>query len=352
MNHRCFTPGQLAAVNVGSLGLIFCVGCGPTGMGDPLIVVAEPDALVSEAERDMQTRASPDVPRYDAGMPGVDQAPDQAGRTPDAGVSDGGWTRDEGQPPDEPPFQPGDVDWIVFSAQHARSSSAWGDVLNDIVQHCPEESVDYYSDSDRVTHGHETSHAIHSYLRNHRNETGERANGFYVLGDRAALVREPGIRKSQVGEFVPQILRRSRFSTYVTGQSAWDDTPLYIWDEWNAYVNGTEVAMDLAQSGGWTFGWRDACMGTLEFVTYAVAVGLAVEKHDPIYLVDHPQFMAFLAWNVDRSMTLYEPCAQIADFAWDEQDDLYVTLRDHPDSATIRDFLRRALGDALFDNHF
>ncbi len=241
---------------------------------------------------------------------------------------------------------PGDgVQFIVYDEQNSQTDGSWGGVLTDIVQHIPPAWVSTYADSDKVTHGHETSHGIHADIRNNFNDTGQRANGFYVLEDRAALVVEPDMRKSQVAPYIPSVLRGSRFSLYVTGSSAWDDTPLYLWDEWNSYLNGTAVAVDLATSGMWSYGWRDACAGTIEFVAYAIGVGMAVEELDPTYFADYDQFREFLAWNIRRSMDLYLECAAMEDFAWDTQDQFYLDLRTHAQAGDIRDFVTRTYGN-------
>ena len=271
----------------------------------------------------------------DGGMPGEDAQParDAAPPQTDAG-------------PIGP--QPGDgVEWLQFTPLNSRTGSSWGAVLTDVAQHIPEEQLSIYWDSDPVTAGHETTHSIHAYLRNYRNTTGTRANGFYVLEDRAVIVREPGIRKSQVASYVPTELRGYRFSLYITGQAEWDDTPLYVFDEWNAYVNGTAVAVDLATSGRWTYGWQDACMGTLEFVIYSLAVGMAVKDKDASYFASYRQFREFLAWNLRRSMQTYTACAVLPDFAWDEQDRLLAALRTSSAAEAMRAFARETFGAAF-----
>ncbi|RMH42953.1 MAG: hypothetical protein D6689_06595 [Deltaproteobacteria bacterium] len=244
--------------------------------------------------------------------------------------------------------RPGDgVELRTYDPLNDESDPSWGAVLTDIVQHCPPEWVSTYYDADKVTHGHETSHGIHAYLRNERNDTGRRANALYLLDGRYALVVEPGIRKSEVAPYVPSALRGSRYATYVTGQTAWDDTPLYLFDEWNAYVNGTAVAVDLERAGKWTYGWRDACAGTIEFVAYALAVGRAVEERDPDYFADYAQFRELLAWNLRRSMALYRECAALEPFAWDQQDAYFEALRSGPDGAELRAFVDRTYGAAF-----
>ncbi|MEZ4468933.1 MAG: hypothetical protein R3F43_32005 [bacterium] len=234
-----------------------------------------------------------------------------------------------------------------FPVQQAANRG--GAVLQDILSHLPARYGNTYSDDDPLTHGHETSHGIHSHIRNTMNDTGGRANGFYVLQNRAVIVPEPGIRKSAAGPFIPQSLRGSRYATYITGQQAWDDTPLYIWDEWNAYVNGGAAGVDLVNGGQWNRGWRDGVAGVLEFTVYAIAVAMAVEEGDPQYFQENRQFREFLAWNTRRAMEVFRAGKDLEAFRWDRQDAYYEALRTAPDAEAFRAFCRRFFGPAWAD---
>lgn len=243
--------------------------------------------------------------------------------------------------------KPGDgVTWLAFPEQKSLSDASWGSMLTDIEDHLPASYGTTYRDDDKITWCHETSHGIHAHLRNNFNTTGKKANAFYVGNDQAVIVVEPNITKSQVAPFIPASLRASRFDTYITGQTEWDDTPLYVWDEWNAYVNGGACAVDLESHGLWTGGWRDGVDGQLEFTIYALAVAMAVEKYDPGYLASYPQFKEFLAWNARRAMTIFRQGRTMKDFAWDEQDAYYARIRTAPDAADLRAFATKLFGDA------
>lgn len=239
--------------------------------------------------------------------------------------------------------EPGsELEFLELSSFNKKDSAKWSAVVKDIVNH--EAPGDYNPYQDLVTLTHETSHGIHAWIRNNMNETGEKINGFYVLEDRAVIVKEPRMRKSQVAPFVPRSLRGSRFSTYITGQTAWDDTPLYIWDEWVAYVNGGDSAVDLVQKGLWHYGWRDAVAGQIEFVVYAIATAMAVQKHDPDYFNNYRQFREFLAWNLERSMKSFELGAQMEFFKWDKQDRYYESLLTSADATELRRFVIKMYG--------
>ena len=277
----------------------------------------------------------------DPGGGGADGAPNGVDAAPGAGID-----ADPGAPDASGGgARPGDgVQWLAFPSQQSLSDSSWGTALTDIANHLPSSYGNTYYDSDKVTHGHETTHGINSHLRNYFNDTGETANGFYVLNDRGALVVEPDIRKSEVAQYVPAALRGSRFSLYVTGSTSWDDRPLYLFDEWVAYTNGGEVGTNLVDEGKWSYGWRDAVMGQLEFTVYAVATAIAVAQGDPSYFASNTQFREFLAWNIERAMRIFRKGAAMASFEWDSQDDYYQTLQTGAAGEPIRAFVRDTYG--------
>lgn len=238
------------------------------------------------------------------------------------------------------------VEFFEFPAQNNKTSAAWGPVMTDVIQHLPLSYGNTYYDSDKITYTHETSHGIHADLRNNHNDTGRRANAFYVPGNRAIVIPEPNVRKSAAAAFIPQSLRGTRYSTYITGQSDWDDTPLYLWDEWNAYINGGEAGVELVRLGLWDAGWRDGVMGQLEFTVYALAIAQAIYEQDPTYFEQNTQFREFLAFNTKRAMDVYREGSVLEDFTWDRQDEYYRLMRESADAEGWRSFCREVFGEA------
>jgi hypothetical protein len=227
--------------------------------------------------------------------------------------------------------------------------TAPGTILTDIVSHLPASYGNTYYDSNLVTWGHETSHGISAHLRNNFNTTGRNANAFYVLGDRAVIVAEPKIIKRQVGAYVPSILRASRFSLYIEGQPAWDAQPLYILDEMNAYTNGAAVALNLQQNDLWTYGRQDVLTGMIEFVSYSLALGRAVEVNDSEYFQTYPQFTVYLGFAIERAMTTYWAGRQIPEFQNDKQEELLKSLREANEAKELRDFAIGVYGQVWVD---
>lgn len=211
-------------------------------------------------------------------------------------------------------------------------------VYGDVISHSRE--TPYGNAYGRATNVHETTHGINSWIRN-QNSSGKRANGFYVLQDRAVLVDEMRFRKSQVAKFVPQNLRSVRFSTYITGQTAWDDTPTYILDEWVCYVNGAKCNVEDVQNGRYQGEWTDGVSGSLEFSVYAIALAMAVKEHEPQSW--NPQFRSFLIWGLQEAEKTFMVGRAMDKFKWDKQD---VLLREFLTSSTaepMRKFVRENL---------
>jgi len=223
----------------------------------------------------------------------------------------------------------------------------WGKVLTDIEGHLPASYGTQYQDSSKLTWGHETTHGINSHIRNTFNNTGQKANGFYVLEDRGVVIVEPPIKKSQVASFVPQSLRGMRFSLYITGQTAWDDTPLYIFDEWVAYTNGASVGVNLVQSGLYKEQWTDGVAGTLEFTIYSLGLTLALEQLAPQYLSSNTQYKEFVAWSSLRAMETFRAGAKMSQFTYADQDALYQKLQSSADAAPMRNLLVKLYGQAF-----
>lgn len=193
-------------------------------------------------------------------------------------------------------------EWIEVAPVRQFASARLGDKLCDIESQMPAGHI--YRDSDLVTWAHETTHGINSRIRNELAKGTGHANGFYVLANRGIVLAEPRCRKSHAARFIPAAYRDSTYSLYVAGQSAWDGEPLYIFDEWSAYTNGTEVGIELAEKGLWSGGQRsETTENMLEFCVFAGGLIRAVQTHDSGYR-EFGRLVEFTRWQIDRSLRL------------------------------------------------
>lgn len=237
------------------------------------------------------------------------------------------------------------VEWTTWAEQQpALGQQAWGTQLTDIARHIPSQYGDTYWFDDAITAGHETTHGIQAHLRNYVAPASIGWNAFYVLNNKAAMVKEPNIRKQDIKPYIAMALRGPRYNLYLEQQTEWDDTPLYVFDEWNAYVNGAEVGVGQVNAGLYQGQWTDAVMGPLEFTAYAIATASAVKAKDPTYYATNTQFRCFTAWNVARAMRLYEAGRVMSQFTWQTQEQYATTLRTSAAASPLRDVARELWG--------
>lgn len=183
--------------------------------------------------------------------------------------------------------------WTVWPK--VRTVNNLGKVLSDIDSHMPAGHI--YRDSNKVTWAHETTHGINSNIRNGVRD-GRRVNGFYCLEDRAAIIEEPKTTIRKVAARVPQDLQGPSFDLYLRQQAgAWNDTPLYLFDEWTAYTNGSECGRELNAEG-----WYYELLQAHNFNVYCMYLAMEVRQTCRDY--DDKQFKAYIMWNVERTFRL------------------------------------------------
>ncbi len=97
-------------------------------------------------------------------------------------------------------------------------------VIADLEGHMPENHP--YRDADRITWAHETTHGLHSRLRQLFAPLGRRINAVYVLRDRALMLEEPACTLRFISENIPQSLRGDIYHLYMVQQRRyWQNEP-------------------------------------------------------------------------------------------------------------------------------
>lgn len=165
-----------------------------------------------------------------------------------------------------------------------------GVVLGDIESKMPKGHA--YSDSDRITWAHETTHGINANVRNANFTSGKLINAFYVLESKALLLEEPKLTLRQVAPTIPNDLRGDIYKLYMVDQAAsWNNRPLYTFDELSAYQNGTATRTDLKITN------REETVSYMwEMSVYASYV---------IMLDDDNERREALTWMLNRTSVLY-----------------------------------------------
>lgn len=200
-----------------------------------------------------------------------------------------------------------------------------GRVLTDIESHMPAGHI--YRDNDKITWGHETTHGINARVRNDYNSRMQkRVNAFYVLDDNVAIIEEPKTTIREVAAKVPESLRGSVYNLYLIEQTkSWNDTPLYILDEWTAYTNGSAVRLNLDIESR-----SETVLHMLEFIVYSICVGMFTDNID----LKH-----YLTWGTVRAMRLYR-FSKMALGDSDRQTKYLKAIRTSTDAAGFREFCR------------
>jgi len=201
------------------------------------------------------------------------------------------------------------VQWVEAPVLRAAPTGV-SRLLADVESRLPPEMGYQYRDRDRATWCHETTHGVHAALRNRY-----RLPAFYPGGGRCALVESPPLTLGEVAAVVPERFRGPRYSTYlVNARRDWEREPLYVWDEWVAYNNGTTTAIEEGGRAGKAL--TDDAMACVEFSGYSLAVAIAAHRKG-IPLTG--PFRAFLAWELRRSFALSRQALTIPSLAWHDR---------------------------------
>lgn len=229
-----------------------------------------------------------------------------------------------------------------------RTDPRWSSKLTDIMQHeAPDDRNPY---PDLITKGHETTHGINNWLMNNGQPPDGGDGkwhlqiGLYLLDNKSVVIWEPDMKKDKVAAHVPSSLRGSRFDHYVAGAPAWNDHPLYLWDEWVAYTNGTEVGLDQLEEGKWNQGRRIASVGPMEFTIYALATGKAIAQHDPKRWKEDSQLRELLAYNSKRAMSAARAAQQSSELRHPNFDQYLTAFQTSPDADGLRRFCQDTFG--------
>jgi hypothetical protein len=185
-----------------------------------------------------------------------------------------------------------------------------GPFLADVESRLPPELGTRYRDRNQVTWCHETTHGVQAALRNRYG-----LPAFYPGGGKCALVEPPAVTLTEVAAAVPAQLRGNRYQLYLVSQRRdWERDPLYVWDEWVAYDNGTTTGIELG--GRSEAGPSDDAVACIELSGYALAVAAAARRKGvPV----GEQFREFLAWELRRSLRLYARALALPAFSWPDR---------------------------------
>lgn len=158
----------------------------------------------------------------------------------------------------------------------------------------------HYYGEDESNSVHEITHGINGVLR-----IKNRCAAFYCLDDIAFLLKDTkSVRILHAHQFIPKSLRGSGFEHYLNFQMKdWDAQPLYLFDEWSAYINGSTSVIKALQLGVFETTMRKdglkqtTMLRMMEMAAYTSAIIGAIIKYEPTYDI-HP---VIELWNYQFS---------------------------------------------------
>jgi hypothetical protein len=104
-------------------------------------------------------------------------------------------------------------------------------------------------------------------------------------------------------------LRGKIYDLYLREQLRdWEKQPLYIADEWTAYINGTIASLEYAKAGQSVGNGNHCLRFTAESGVYSLTLAMivAIHKNQRSARYDDQQFRAFMMYNADRMLSLFE----------------------------------------------
>lgn len=214
-------------------------------------------------------------------------------------------------------------------------------IYNDVISR---QKTPFGDKAGRHVNVHETAHGIHSDLRNeYQKKLGYKCNAFYCLNGKAVILRDPNITIKNITKNIPKNLRSYRYQLYFVNQlKDWDDMPTYVLDEWNAYILGSECALEDVQRG-LENPKSDAVSGCLDFSIYSIAMAKTVKELDPKYWEEHPKFKEFIKYNLKRAEKTFKSGKDI--FKSSGQDKLLDSFLNDKKSDDLRNFMKKEFGD-------
>jgi hypothetical protein len=220
-------------------------------------------------------------------------------------------------------------------------------IYQDVLSHSVEKP--FGNAHGRSTNVHESAHGIHATYRNmYTSQLKERHNALYFLNGKIALVKEPDFLISDIKNNVPQSLKSYRFQLYFTDQlKYWNDRPIYVLDEWTAYICGGEAAIDDYARGIKVDVGTDEVSGCLDFSIYSVALYITAKQRAKDYLENNPQLKRVIYYNLERASRTFLEGKLI--FTSKRQEELYNNLLDSKDAEPIRQCLKEEF-DSFFLN--
>lgn len=252
-----------------------------------------------------------------------------------------------------PPLGVGKVRFTAYPPVRSVSKGSYAPFLQDVLAHTRQPAMCDTQD----TTCHESTHRncgeiSGKYFRGGRGGNNAVA-GFYVGNDRAVIIEEPPCLYADVKAQMPSGLKVGRYKFYVEG--GWQgkpSNPLYVFDEWVAYVAGARTGLQLAEAGRWRSGGQDCVKGCLEFTVISFALAKAVATRDPAYWKKADQMRNFMAWFANEAMGVHRKGMRFRPFQGFNQAEYLRELQSGASSEALRSFIKANWGEEFWNRVF
>lgn len=141
--------------------------------------------------------------------------------------------------------------------------------------------------TDLVTWTHELTHGASNQVWNKKGK-----QGLYMLDGKGVILTHPNITMEQIARSIPVEKRGKIYQLYLVDQRRWwNDSPIYICDEWLAYTHGAIAHRQM----GWVDRRKDTYQSAREMEVYVREMVKVIEQRDPDYpeLVQLKRFVEF-----------------------------------------------------------
>lgn len=129
--------------------------------------------------------------------------------------------------------------------------------------------------TDLVTWTHELTHGASNQVWNKKGK-----QGLYMLDGKGVILTHPDITMEQIARSISPDKRGKIYQLYLVEQRRWwNDSPIYLCDEWLAYTHGAIAHKQM----GWEDRRKDTYRSAREMESYVREMVKVIERRDPGY---------------------------------------------------------------------
>jgi hypothetical protein len=234
-----------------------------------------------------------------------------------------------------------EMEWTDVPTSNWNGDSHGSIYFTDVMTH----TKDRWMQAGPSINAHETMHGL---LNSMNKITPTKDQFVYHEKGKGAYVAEPAMHASKIKEYLPAEAKKiaaNRMKLYLENQvAAYFPNVLYQFDEWNAYVTNSRVALEMFEAGKWKDGGTDEVDGAMDFLYFGSAAVLALTKREPEYIKTNKQFKAAYAMLAEKSMYFVTKGLAAAPFAGFHAKKLQDHFTQSPENQAIRDALKQIYG--------